>query len=93
LLGFRGLQAGGQNTQTDGTDTESDGKRRELSVDFVPFFNMNYTSAAFDYLIYYRLQEAINPGFLERMEPHDARQARHRVLAETESVCPLMPSS
>jgi hypothetical protein len=33
-----------------------------------PMLNMIYTRAAFDYLITYRLQEALNPGYLERME-------------------------
>ncbi|NWG26612.1 MAG: hypothetical protein HXY30_19705 [Pseudorhodoplanes sp.] len=33
-----------------------------------PFLNMIYTRAAFDYLIYWRLLEALNPGYLSRME-------------------------
>lgn len=33
-----------------------------------PFLNMIYTRSAFDYLITYRLQEWLNPGYLERME-------------------------
>lgn len=34
----------------------------------LPFANMIYTKAAVDYLIYYRLMEWLNPGYLERME-------------------------
>jgi hypothetical protein len=34
----------------------------------LPFMNMIYTKAAFDYMIYFRLQEAINPGYLQRYE-------------------------
>jgi hypothetical protein len=34
----------------------------------LPFANMIYTKAAVDYLIYYRLMEYLNPGYLERME-------------------------
>jgi hypothetical protein len=34
----------------------------------LPFMNMIYTRAAFDYLITYRLQEWLNPGYLQRME-------------------------
>jgi hypothetical protein len=34
----------------------------------LPGMNMIYTKAAFDYLIFYRLQEAMNPGYLRRME-------------------------
>jgi hypothetical protein len=33
-----------------------------------PFLNMIYVRAATDYLITYRLQEYLNPGYLERME-------------------------
>jgi hypothetical protein len=33
-----------------------------------PFLNMIYTRSAFDYLVMYRLQEWLNPGYLERME-------------------------
>jgi hypothetical protein len=33
-----------------------------------PFLNMIYTRTAFDYLVTYRLQEWLNPGYLERME-------------------------
>jgi hypothetical protein len=39
-----------------------------LVRDNIPFMNMIYTKMAFDYLAYYRLQEWINPGYLERME-------------------------
>lgn len=34
----------------------------------LPFANMIYTKAAVDYLIYYRLQEWLNPGYLARHE-------------------------
>ena len=33
-----------------------------------PFNNLFYTKPAWDYLLTYRLQEAINPGYLRRME-------------------------
>jgi len=33
-----------------------------------PFLNMIYTRSLFDYLVTYRLQEWLNPGYLERME-------------------------
>jgi hypothetical protein len=36
--------------------------------DNTPFMNMIYTRAAFDYLITNRLQEWLNPGYLQRME-------------------------
>jgi hypothetical protein len=35
--------------------------------------NLFYTRAALDYLIIYRIQEALNPGFLRRMEQRAER--------------------
>lgn len=49
-----------------------DSKAGALAVRMVrtntPYLNMIYTRSAFDYLITYRLQEWLNPGYLERME-------------------------
>ncbi len=39
-----------------------------------PFANIFYTRAALDYLILYRMQEAMNPGFLRRMEKRAERE-------------------
>lgn len=36
--------------------------------DNIPYLNMIYTRMAFDYMVTYRLQEYMNPGYLERME-------------------------
>lgn len=54
---------------------KSGGERRQGMADLlrlvdtnVPFANMWWTAKAFDYLLMYRLQEAINPGYLDRME-------------------------
>jgi len=33
-----------------------------------PFANLFYTRVALDYLVFYRMQEAMNPGYLRRME-------------------------
>jgi len=33
-----------------------------------PFVNLFYTRAALNYLVFYRLQETMNPGYLRRME-------------------------
>lgn len=33
-----------------------------------PFLNLFYTRAALDYLLVYRMQESLNPGYLRRME-------------------------
>jgi hypothetical protein len=39
-----------------------------------PFLNLFYTRAALDYLIFYQLQEAVNPGYLRRMERRVQRE-------------------
>jgi hypothetical protein len=45
-----------------------------LIRDNTPFINMFYTRAALDYLIWYRLQEAMNPGYLARYEDRMRRE-------------------
>lgn len=37
-------------------------------INNTPFMNLFYTRIALDYLILYRIQESMNPGFLRRME-------------------------
>ena len=44
----------------------SDGLK--LARDNTPFVNLFYTQAALNYLVIYRLQEALNPGYLRRYE-------------------------
>ncbi len=39
-----------------------------------PFINLFYTRAALDYLVFYQLQEALNPGYLRRMERRIERE-------------------
>lgn len=39
-----------------------------IGRDNLPFMNMIYTKAIFDYAIYYKLSEWMNPGYLERYE-------------------------
>lgn len=39
-----------------------------------PFMNLFYTRAALDYLVIYQMQEAMNPGFLRRMERRAERE-------------------
>lgn len=45
-----------------------------LLRDNTPFVNMFYTRAALDYFIWYRLQEAMNPGYLARYEERMRRE-------------------
>jgi hypothetical protein len=37
-------------------------------INHTPFLNLFYTRIALDYLVLYRMQEALNPGYLRRME-------------------------
>ena len=39
-----------------------------LAIANTPFANLFYTRMALDYLILYRVQEWLNPGYLRRME-------------------------
>lgn len=50
----------------DGDDARA--KALRLGIDQVPFVNLFYTRAALDYLVLYHIQEAMNPGYLRRME-------------------------
>lgn len=44
------------------------GQALRLIFNNTPFYNLFYAKPVFDYLIVYRMQEAINPGYLRRME-------------------------
>lgn len=50
----------------DGDDASANALR--LIKNNTPFANIFYTRMALDYLFFYRLQEYINPGYLDRME-------------------------
>ena len=45
-----------------------------LARNNTPFVNMFYTRAAMDHLIWHRLQEAVNPGYLARYEDRMRRE-------------------
>jgi hypothetical protein len=38
-----------------------------VALNHTPFINLFYTRMALDYLVLYRMQEAVNPGYLRRM--------------------------
>lgn len=40
----------------------------KATLDNTPFMNLFYTRVVLDYLILYRIQDALNPGYLRRME-------------------------
>lgn len=62
----RGVVAGGEE------DLRADWLR--LLKSNLPFANLFYTKQAMDYLIWYQLQESINPGYLRRMERRIERE-------------------
>lgn len=55
-----------------GDDPSAQALRVALSN--TPFLNLFYTRMALDYLVLYRLQESLNPGYLNRMEDRVERE-------------------
>lgn len=51
-----------------GGDADLGGSALRLAKGNVPFANLFYTKEAMNYLIWYQLQETINPGYLKRRE-------------------------
>ena len=49
-------------------DGDARGDLIRLIKSNIPFANLFYTKQALDYMIWYQLQEAVNPGYLARME-------------------------
>lgn len=62
----RGVVAGGEEDLT--------GDFIRLVKGNIPFANLFYTKQAMDYLIWYQLQETVNPGYLRRMERRIERE-------------------
>jgi hypothetical protein len=56
----RGVVAGG--------DEDLRGDAVRLLKGNIPFANLFYTKEAMNYLVWYQLQESVNPGYLRRME-------------------------
>lgn len=56
-----------------GDDAAAAGFR--FAMNNTPFINLFYTRTAMDYLFLYQIQEAMNPGFLRRMERRTEREA------------------
>lgn len=59
-----------------------------FGVGHAPFINLFYTRVALDYLFLYQLQEAVNPGYLRRMERLIERENKQRFLVPPSSVIP-----
>lgn len=62
----------GATTRTRGQILGSEGVR--FATGNLPFINLFYTQAALNYLVIYRMQEALNPGYLQRYEANVKRQ-------------------
>lgn len=45
-----------------------------VAINNTPFLNLFYTRTALDYLLLYRIQEAMNPGYLRRMQRNIEKQ-------------------
>lgn len=59
---YQGSSSAGRKWRQFGTETAYAARPN------LPFVDMWWTFKAFDYLIFYRVLEALNPGFLERMQ-------------------------
>lgn len=57
-----------------GGDEDLRGDTLRLVKSNIPFANLFYTKAAMDYLVWYHLQEMINPGYLRRAERRVKRE-------------------
>jgi hypothetical protein len=57
-----------------GGDEDLSGDAIRLLKSNLPFANLFYTQQALDYLVWYQLQETLNPGYLRRMERRTERE-------------------
>lgn len=57
-----------------GGDEDLRGDVLRLAKANIPFANLFYTKGAMDYLVWYQLQEMMNPGYLKRMERRVKRE-------------------
>ena len=70
----------------DGDDPSAKGLK--LIQGNTPFVNLFYLRAALDYAIMYRVQEAINPGYLRRMEQRAKRDNSQEFIIPPSQVIP-----
>lgn len=74
-------------TIREGRDPSARGVR--FAIGHAPFLNLFYTRVALDYLFIYQLQEAVNPGYLRRMERLIERENKQRYLVPPSQVIPI----
>lgn len=62
----------------EGGSADLSGDALRLAKSNIPFANLFYAKGAMDYLIWFQLQEAMNPGYLKRMERRVATQNKQK---------------
>ncbi len=71
---FQAIRDGAFDKSGAHAETDIFGKGIELAKNNAPLINLFYTRAALDHFIFFRLQEAANPGYLRRYEANVKRQ-------------------
>ena len=61
-----------------GGDEDLGGDLLQLAKSNLPFANLFYVKGAMDYLVWYQLQEVMNPGYLRRMERRVERENKQK---------------
>lgn len=71
---FQAIRDGGFANNSNRAETDILSQGLEFAKNNAPMINLFYTRAALDHFIFYRLQEAANPGYLRRYEANVKRQ-------------------
>ena len=69
-----------------GGDEDLRGDALRLAKSNIPFANLFYVKGALDYLVWYQLQETMNPGYLRRMERRVERENNQRYFMPPSSI-------
>jgi len=69
-----------------GGDEDIGGDFLRFAKGNVPLGNLFYTKQAMDYLIWYQFQEALNPGYLRRMERRVERENNQKFVIRPSSI-------
>ncbi len=69
-----------------GGDEDIGGDVLRFAKGNIPFGNLFYTKQVMDYLIWYQFQEALNPGYLRRMEKRVERENNQKFIIRPSSI-------
>lgn len=58
----------------------------KLGINNTPFINLFYTRIVLDYLLFNRIQESMNPGYLRRVESNAEKQQRQFIISPSSVV-------